>query len=87
MNFIYFKPHCFFNSSKFLLYPFVGTPLLLNDTFEEEAVLMHDALHEAYMDGDMDHADEVGSGVGPTAQGDGDNVDVGGLDPFMSDPR
>lgn len=46
---------------------------------------MHDALHEAYMDDDMDHADEVGSGVGPTAEGD--NVDVSGLDPFMSDPR
>ena len=58
----------------------------MNDTFEEEAVLMHDALHEAYMDDDLDHTDEVGgSGTGSATQGDG--VDVGGLDPFMSDPR
>ena len=58
-----------------------GSSAILNDTFEDEAVLMHDALHEAYMD-DMDHVDDSASA---TQHGDDDGVS--GLDPFMSDPR
>ncbi|XP_066914658.1 testis-expressed protein 2-like [Clytia hemisphaerica] len=48
---------------------------ILDDSLEEEAVLMHDVLHEAYLN-DMDSQD-----------GTDEPDETDGLDPFMSDPR